>query len=192
MKQQIQNAEGTIGIQAQQQTRARNTEQLQTMIQEKQQEMNQELQSLGDKDKQKVYQNQNQVRAAVHVLLATEDLIGGIGTQVSEIAQQFNNSVQKTILAEEKIQNRGGLARFFFGGDKDSAEVIEQEVNQSQERILVLKQLRDDCPCQQEVEEVISEQIQNIEQEQNRLEQLAQEQKIKKGVFGWLFGWLSK
>ena len=191
-QQQVQNPEGTIGIQAMQQARARNTEQLQTMIQEKQQEMNQELQSFGNNDKQEVYQNQNQVRIAAHALLAAESLVGGIGPQISDIAQQFNNSVQKTILAEEKIQSRGGMARFFFGGDKEAAEEIKQEVNQNQKLILQLKQLRDDCPCQQEVEEVISQQIQNIDQEQNRLQQLAQKEEIKKGLFGWLFGWLSR
>ncbi|MBU1164199.1 hypothetical protein KKA15_01380 [Patescibacteria group bacterium] len=190
VQQQVQNPEGTIGMQVQQQTRARNTEQLQTMIQEKNQEMNQELKSFDNEDKQKIYQNQNKVRAAVHTLLSAEDLIGGIGPKVSEIAQQFNNSVEKTIKAEEKIQNRNSITRFFFGGDKDAAGEIKQEANQNQERIQELKQLRDNCDCQQEVEEVISQQIQNIEQEQNRLQQLAQEQINKKGLFGWLFGWL--
>ena len=75
------------------------------MIQQKQQAMNQELEGKKEKE-QNVYQNQNQVRLAVHSLLAMENLVGGIGKNVSQIARQFNNSVQATIRAEEKIQTQ--------------------------------------------------------------------------------------
>lgn len=179
-----------VGEQARQQVRATNTEQLKTMIANKKQEMNQEVQGMKDKKQQEVYQNQNRVREAVHALLATEDLTGDIGPQISEIANEFNNSVEKTIKDEEKIQGRNSIVKFFFGGDKDAAESILQETNKNKEKIQQLKKLQQECECDEEVKNIIGEQIQNIEQEQNRLGQLAQEQKSEKGLFGWLFGWM--
>ena len=179
-----------VGEQVRQQNRATDTEQLKTMIANKKQEMSQEVGNMKDEEQQKVYRNQNQVREAVHTLLATEDLAGRVGPQISEIARGFDNSVQKTIQAEEKIQKRNGIVKFFFGGDEEAAENILQETNRNQEKIQQLKQLKEQSDCDEEVKNIIQEQIQNIEQEQNRLEQLAQEEKSNRGLFGWLFGWM--
>ncbi len=178
--------EQLITIQQREQVRASNPVELGQMIQQKQQEMNQELQGLGT-GSQNIYQNQNQVRLAVHSLFAMEDLVGGFGPQIRKLARDFNNSVKVTIRAEEKTQERTGFMRFFFGGDEIAAGELEQEVNVNRQRIQTLEQLREDCDCDSQVKTMLQEQIQNIEQEQNRLQQLAQAEKQNKGLFGWLW-----
>jgi len=182
---QNQNQDDLIIVPKGEQVRARTTNELRTMIQEKQQEMNQEVQSFGEKQ-QKVYQNQNEVRLAVHSLLTMENLVGGIGPQVSQIAKDFDNSVQATIQAEERIQNRNIIVRFFAGGDQETAGEIEREVNQNKLRVQQLKQLREQCDCNEEIKNMFQEQIQNMEQEQNRLQQLAEKEKQAKGIWGWI------
>ena len=188
IQQETQNNgyEQTITIQQREQVRASDSAELGQMIQQRQQKMNQELQGLGA-DQQNIYQNQNRVRLAVHTLLAMEDLVGGIGPQVGEIARDFNNSVQATIRTEEKIQERNWVMRFLFGGDEEAAGEIEQEVNVNRERVQTLKQLKEQCSCDEPVKATMQEQIQNIEQEQNRLQQLAQAEKNSKGLLGWLW-----
>jgi len=183
---QNQGENETLTIRQRTETRARNVDELKQMIQEKKQEMNQEMQSLGEKQ-QKIYQNQNRVREAVHALLAMENLTGGIGHNVSQIAREFNNSVQATIRAEERIQTRNMFVRFFAGGDEEAAGEMEQEVNRNQARIQQLKQLMQECDCDEEVKTMMQEQIQNMEQEQNRLQELAQSEKKSKGLLGWLW-----
>jgi len=193
IEQQMQNqGEGEqLMITQQQQVTAGQINEVKQKIQQKQQEMNQETQSMG-KTEQKVYQNQNQVRSAVQSLLEMKDIIGGIGSQVSQIAQEFDNSVQATIRAEEKIQTRSRFVRFFVGGDQETAELIEQEVNRNRERIQQLNQLEEQCDCDEQVKAMFQEQISNMEQEQNRLQQVAQTEKQIRGLFGWLFGWLRR
>jgi len=172
--------------------RAVNTIQAREMIQQREQEMAQEVETLSGVQ-QKVYQNQNKAREAIHALLAIEDLAPGIGPQVSVIAQEFNNSVQATIVAEEKIQKRNTFVRFFMGGEKEAAQEMKQEINQNQERVQELKQLREDCvACNEEVRTMMQEQIQKMEQEQARLQELAERENNSQGVFGWvknLFRW---
>ncbi len=131
-------------------------------------------------------ENQNRVRLAVHSLLAMEDL-EGIGRNVSKIARNFNNSIQATIRAEEKIQRRSRLRRFFFGGDDDAAEEIEEEVNKNRERIQELNQLKALCNCSAEVKAMIQEQIQNMELEQSRLQNMTVQERSRKGLLGWMF-----
>jgi hypothetical protein len=129
---------------------------------------------------------------AVHSLLAIEEVLGGIGPQVSQIAKEFNNSVQATIKAEERIENRNRLVKLFAGGDEEAAGILEQEMERNQERIQQLSQLSEQCACGDEVKAVLQEQITKMEQEQSRLQQIAQGEKQARGIFGWLFGWLRK
>jgi hypothetical protein len=187
VEQQTQN-EGenkTIRIQQRAEVRAQNVSALHEMVAQRKQAMNQELQAL-EEHQQLVYQNQNKVRLAVHSLLAMEGLVGGIGPQVSQIAEGVNTSVQATIRAEERIQSRSRFVRFFAGGDDEAAQEIGQHVIQNQERIQQLQQLSGECDCDEEVRALLQEHIRNMEQEQTRLQQLAQDELADKGLFGWL------
>lgn len=168
------------------QTRAQSPEELRQMIQSRQQRMNQEIEGM-DERMQDMYRNQNKVREAVHALVAMEGLVGDVGPQIREVARNFNNSVQSTIKAEERIQKRSGFARFFTGGDRKNAEEIEKEVSQNRQRIQELMQLREQCDCEEGVRTMMQEQIQNMEQEQSRLQELAQKEKKSKGLFGWIW-----
>lgn len=176
----------TIRIQQRKEVRARNLSELRETVAQRQQEMNRESQALKEQQQQ-VYQNQNRVRLAVHSLLAMEALVGGIGPQVSEIAREFNNSVQATIRAEERIQSRNRVIRFFAGGDEGAAQEIEEQVVQNRERIRQLQQLALQCECEEEVRAMLQEDIEDMEQEQTRLQQLAQNEKKVKGIFGRLW-----
>lgn len=179
-----QEANGQVFILEKSQ-KARTMSEVREMTQQRKQEMVQELEGLS-RVQQKVYQNQNSVREAVHTLLSIEDLAVGIGPQVSQIAREFNNSVLATIVAEEKIQKRNAFVRFFIGGEKNAAEEMEREINQNQQRIQQLKQLREECACEEEVKVMMQEQVQKMEQEQERLQQLADREKGANGVFGWI------
>lgn len=156
---------------------------IQIMQEEMQEEM---MQAKGPR--KEVLQNQNEVRMAVHSLLAMENLTGGIGPQVRQIARNFNNSVQATIRAEENIKERGAFMRFFAGGDEGAAEEIKEQVSENRQRVEELRQLRETClGCPEEVRQIMQEQIQDIEQEQERLSRLVQREKNSKGIFGWIW-----
>jgi uncharacterized phage infection (PIP) family protein YhgE len=182
---QTQNAGEDQQIRAEVQQKAGNITEAREAIQQRVQQLEGEAQSMMGAEKE-VYENQNQVRSAVFGLLAMEEMAGGIGQEISQIAKEINNSVQATISAEEKIKERSALVRLFMGGEREAAREIKQEVIQNQERIQELKQLREDCgDCGEEVRALIMEQIQNIEQEQERLQQLAEEEEKSVGMFGW-------
>ncbi len=151
-----------------------------------QQRFNETLKNLSEKDKE-VHRHGFKVSNAVHSLLATENWTGGIGEEVSQIAQDISKSVNKTTEAEQKINNRGGFSKFLFGGDEKAAEKIQSQVNKNQQRLQRLEQSQQNCNCSEEVKNMMQEQIQEIEQEQQRLQQVAQEEKQNKGLLGWLW-----
>jgi len=159
---------------------------LKQTMQQKQQQLNSESEGSGEKVQQ-MMKNQNQVRVAAQTLTQMEGLLGNKGQQVSAIAKEFDNSVQTTMNSEEKIQTRSAFSRFFAGGDKKTSEEIELQVTKNQERIQELKQLKEQAECDEEVKIMMQEQIQQMEQEQTRLSELAQKEKKSKGLFGWIW-----
>lgn len=129
--------------------------------------------------------DRNRVRLAVHALLGAENRTGGIGENVSAIAREINNSVQKTFEAEEQIRARHGFMRFLFGGDAEAARLIEEEAQRNRERAVELGYLIGNCTCDEATRTMLQEQVRTIEQEQDRLSVLASEEMQVRGLFSW-------
>jgi hypothetical protein len=178
-------------VRLQNQTRVMNVTLLHQQLQERKQEQEQAGRS---PEQQRVFARYSNVSAFVHLLLNESQnnaLLGsgprGIGPQVSDYARQFNNSLQVQIQAEERIANRNAVARFFAGGDQEAAGVLEQETIRNRDRIQAMHQLITQCQdCDGQVKEMLQEQLQEMESEQTRLQQMAQMEKQDKGIFGWL------
>ena len=131
--------------------------------------------------------NQNQVRLAVHTLLAMQDVTGGIGQNVSALATGFNNSVQATWQLEERIQNRNIFSRFFFGGDQEAAGELASLATRNENRIRQMEQLMNSASLDTETRLMLEEQLQIMEQENTRLNQLSVQEQRDRGLFG-VFG----
>lgn len=188
VQEQLQKNASTTAIQVQIRNviRARTLTQLREAIQTQRQQMAEETAGFKSSTQQKVFANQNKVREAVHALLSSEDLLGGIGPEVSAIAQEFNNSLINTVAAEESIKDRSWFTKFFIGGDLEAAAEIRAIVKANRDRIKELRQLQDESTLQTEISEILSEQLENLESEQNRLEDLADSELKTRGLFGWL------
>ncbi|TSC69955.1 MAG: hypothetical protein G01um101449_476 [Parcubacteria group bacterium Gr01-1014_49] len=132
-----------------------------------------------------VMKNANPVRLAVHSLLASKELLGGIGEQVSAIAREMNRTIATTTSAEAKIHSRGFFARLFFGGDRAAAEAISQVVAQNQQRAQQLVDLIGQGNAPAEVKEALEAQLEVLKDAQARLEELAQKERGAWGLFSW-------
>jgi hypothetical protein len=191
-QEQNQEENGLLGNGNGQQLRARTSSEWKSMIQEKRGEMIEEIKSMKG-NLQKAYQNQNEVRTAVHAFLSIgEELVGDLGEEVSKVAKEFNNSVQETIKAEETIRNKNRILRFFAGGDQETAEELRSLVNQNRIRIQRLKELKGECDCEDEVSTLMQEQIQSMEQGQDKLQEMIQNEKNARGIWGWFKGLFGK
>mgnify|MGYP001585960321 CR=1 FL=1 len=132
-------------------------------------------------------EKQNEVRLAVQTLLASENLTGGIGKEVSAIAKDFDNSAKETESVEEKIMNRGRFMKVLFGGDRKDAELIRNKLQTREEKIQQLEELVNTCNCTDDVKVLLQEQIQIMKQEQERLKTVADNEGSSTGLLGWMF-----
>jgi hypothetical protein len=163
--------------------KAKTVVELEQMISNNQEKINAEINQL-TKNKKIAYENQKEVQQAVYSFLSMESLLPAVGILVSDLARQLNNSFQITTSAEENILSRSQIAYFFVGGDFNSANEIESEINSNRERISILRELNLRSEGLQEVKNIFEEQIQNIEDEQARLQEIVNSEKSSKGLFG--------
>ncbi len=135
----------------------------------------------------KVMKNANEVRLAVHTLLASKELLVGIGPQVSEIARQMNDSVATTTSAEARIESRGFIAKLFFGGDKKASKDISKAVERNGENIAKLTELLNSANLSVEVKAMLETQLTAMQAQQTRLQDVAAGQAKLWGFFSWRF-----
>jgi len=167
-------------------TPVRSLDDLRQSIEQRKHELDDEEASTTPRNRD-IVKNANPVRLAVHSLLASKDLLGGIGQQVSEIAQHMNDSVATTTEVEAKIKSRGFLARLLFGGDSAAANVISQEVAQNQQRIGDLTGLLDQADVPTDIQATLTAQVTALQEAQARLQVLAEKEKKMWGLFSWRF-----
>jgi len=157
-----------------------NASQLRQMIAEREQLLNA---GVG----QQVREN-NSVRLAVHAFTVGAPLLGNSSGAMLGIAGQLNTSAQVTLRAEEQIQNRNTFMRTLFGGDTRAAAVLQQEIAANQERITEMTRLISECgDCDPETRQILMEQVALVEQEQQRLRELAQQEQADTGLLGWIY-----
>ena len=138
-------------------------------------------------DHQAAIANANEVRLAVHALLVSQNLVGGVGQQVSQIATEVDHSVASTTNAEAQIQSRGFLVKLLFGGDTAAAQVIDQQVAQNQKRIDDLNKLLAQANVSADIQVTLKAQIAAMQNAQTRLLDLAQKEQSMWGLFSWRF-----
>lgn len=137
--------------------------------------------SSGDRDRIK---NENEIRIAVTTLLDVEDLSGGIGRNVSALARDFNNSASSMRTLEDRIQSRNSFVRLLFGGDREAARELATQTAQNNARIVELQQLISRATLDTEIRATIEDQLRIIQQEQERVQQLATREQEDRGLFG--------
>ncbi len=167
-------------------TRAFSFAQLKKVMYRRRQELNKEEASTSPID-QIIVKNANAVRFAVGTLLAARPLLGGIGSQVSKIAEQVNKSVSTTTNAVAQIKARGFWANLLFGGDSTAAHVIKNAVVQNKKHIEDLTGLLTKTKVSKDVEGTLKEQIDAMEKQQKDLANLAQKEQNQWGLFSWRF-----
>lgn len=143
--------------------------------------------------KDKTKDNKGQVTAESHrsvvanfvqSLLAVADREGGIGQQVRVIAQQQNDTKDKTSDEINTVESRSKIKTFFFGSDFKNLGDLRSQMVQTRNQIAQLTRLADKAENDQDKTELLS-QIQTLNQEQASIETFITQNESKFSLFGW-------
>lgn len=137
--------------------------------------------------------NQGQTNAQLHrsvvanfvqTLVHVADREGGIGQQVRVIAQQQNQSASTTTAALEKVENRSKIKNFLIGSDYKNLGALRSEMVQTRNQIAQLTRLTEQATSTDKT--LLLQQIQDLGQEQTRIENFIKTNESKFSLFGWL------
>ncbi len=136
-------------------------------------------------------QTRVEARVAADAIMAAESLLGQGGAHMSQVAQEMSQAMDSLTKNESLLENRSRLQLFLFGQDSEAVSEMEQTMEQNQSRIEEMQQYILTCEdCDQAAVQLVQNQIQNLEQEQNRLQTVVSDAGDQLGLFGFLFGWL--
>lgn len=131
------------------------------------------------------------VATFVQNLLKAADREGGIGEEVRVIAQQQNDSKEKSVEAIDKIEKRSKLKTFLIGNDYKNLGALRSEIVKNRNSIKQLKRLVEKARNKDNITE-LNAQIQNLETEQERLENFIKDNEDQFSLFGWVAKLLNK
>lgn len=131
------------------------------------------------------------VSTFVHSLLDVANREGGIGEQVRVIAQQQNDSLEETTEAINKIQNRNRIKTFLIGSDYKNLGSLRSLMVKTRNEVEQLKRLVEKTTTE-EAKTELQNQIQILEQEQNKINDFITLNEEKFSLFGWVLKLLNK
>lgn len=134
-------------------------------------------------------QYRNRANNFVQNLLKIAERKDGVGQQIRTIAQEQNQSEDKTIQAMKKIQTRSRIKTFLMGSDYKNLGILRSELIQTRNRLEQLKRLMANVESEDDKTE-LQNQVKALEQEQEKIENFIRDQEGKLSLFGWLVKWL--
>lgn len=149
----------------------------------------QEEAKLYDRKTREVFQYQEQMRIAVQALLASSDAMGNQGYQATQLGKQIQSNVEEALSAEVALKEKSALSKFFFGSNEADAQKALAVAEEMKQQVREMEQLIMMCEsCDGETRVVLQEQVRIMQEEQNRLQVLAQNEVGRKGIFGFFAG----
>lgn len=125
------------------------------------------------------------VSTFVQNLLKVADKVGnGIGDEVRVVAQEQYNSTETVSAAIEAVENRNSVKTFLIGTDYKNIGMIRSEMVKTQARIEQLTRTMEKMKSPSDTAST-TVQIQNLTQEQTRLNNFIQQNENKFSLFGW-------
>lgn len=176
-----------VGIQVQNQNQIKNQGET-NQIQNKEQEGTQK-QDKGESAT--AVQRRSDVANAVQEMLQVADRNGGIGQQVRIIAQTQTQNQEKIEASLQKVQSRSGFAKFFVGPNYGEINKTQKILEQNREQIKQLNQTEDQLTNQGD-QQILTEQVQYLEQANTEIENLLNVSRKGFSLFGWMFRLFSK
>ncbi len=136
-------------------------------------------------------QQMSVVAGKVEELLTTIGAQGGIGEEISKVAQSQKNAQTKINNELEKIDKRGNIVKKIIGPDYQALKNMEQLMEQNRLRIQQLEQLKNQVYNYGE-STMIQETIQTLTDQNIALaDKISLEEKTG-SLFGWFFKFFTK
>ncbi len=130
-------------------------------------------------------EHRSAVADAVHELLSISGRVGGVGPEISIVAQAQNRNQTKIDDDVNAIQNTNGVVKFFIGPNYAAIKDAQKLLSDNQQQIQVLEGLQSQVTSTTDQQQ-IANQINVLQQTNAQLNTYVQAQSNTFSLFGWL------
>ncbi|NTW30570.1 MAG: hypothetical protein HGA33_04780 [Candidatus Moranbacteria bacterium] len=131
-------------------------------------------------------QRRSRVANAVQEMLHVADSNDGIGQQVKTIIQTQAQNQEKLETSLQKVESRGGFAKFLVGPDYGEINNAKKILEQNQEQSRQLNQIKNQFSNQGDAQN-LTRQVQTLEQANLEIENSLSAAQKGFSLFGWMF-----
>lgn len=136
-------------------------------------------------------QRSSVVAGAVQEILQVAERDSGVGQQIKTIAQTQTQNQGELETSLQKVQSRGGLAKFFVGPDYGEINNTKKLLEQNREQIKQLDQVKSKLVNQSD-QQKLTEQVQLFEGTNQQIETSLNEAQKGFSLLGWMFRLFAK
>jgi len=170
---------------------AQNGEELKQVQQQARNDVRSERGKQEGRQKQ-VRERREEVEVAVRVLAAASDILP------EERREQMRDAAAKAAVANEtavealaEIESRSAFTRFFIGGNQEAAAMLNEVSWDTRENVHAMRDLIEYCTdCDEELLDELDETVEVLCEDGRQLEVRSAVESERRGLFGWLFGWI--
>ena len=135
--------------------------------------------------------HKNVISEFVQNLLNVADSEKSIGQEVKAVATEQDQSKEKVAEVIDTVNNRNAIKTFLIGSDYKNLGELRSETVKTENQISKLENLLEKTTSAGN-QTVIQSQIQNLKQEQQKIESFVQTNENKFSLFGWFVKLFSK
>ncbi len=128
--------------------------------------------------------SRDDVRAAIQQVFAAKDRMGGVGYQVTCATQQFSDSYNLSLAAEDRINSQNIIVKWILGGDMTDADMLVNLTSQNVKSAQQIQGFLGQCGCTHEVRTDLQPAIRIMADEQVRLLAVANAEEKNTGIMG--------
>lgn len=137
-------------------------------------------------DLQVVEQRKSEVADAVQEILQITEKDSEIGQKIKIITQTQTQNQEKLETSLQKVQNRGGLTKFFVGPDYGEINNTKKLLEKNREQVKQLDEVQNQL-TNKSAKQKLTEQVQLLEQTNQEIENSLNTPQKGFSLFGWIF-----
>jgi hypothetical protein len=108
--------------------------------------------------------------------------------KLASVSTEINSIADNVKVSQNEIRHQNSIVRLLIGGNSQAALSLEQQATRYDEQISALRQVTTQSDIDPQVKTMLDDQIQTLQQERDRITELATAELRDRGIFGGILG----
>lgn len=113
---------------------------------------------------------------------------GANSAKLASVSTEINSIADNVKVSQDEIRHQNSIVRLLMGGNSQAALSLEQQASRYDEQISALRQVTTQLNIDSQVKTMLEDQVLTLQQERDRITELASNELRDRGIFGGILG----